>query len=114
MEDRGNSLEEEFFRKQNAELLEKMRGSQEAQSARQMLTDATGITDAAVIDRLIADGVTPASATALSVAPLVAVAWADRKLEDKERQALLKGAEEAGVSAGTAGHELLQSWLTAQ
>ncbi len=111
MEERGNTLEEEFFRKQNAELLEKMRVSREAETTRQTLADATGIKDEAVLDRLLADGVTAASATALSLAPLVAVAWADRKLEDKERQAVLKGAEEAGVTAGSPGHDLLQDWL---
>ncbi len=112
MEDRGNSLEEEFFRKQNAELLEKMRTGQESESARKALAEATGITDDAVLDRLEADGVTGASATALSLAPLVAVAWADRKLEEKERAAVLKGAEEAGVAAGTPGHDLLDDWLS--
>lgn len=111
MEERGNSLEEEFFRKQNAELLEKLRAKNEAESTRQALAEATGISDPAVLDRLAADGLTGASATALSLAPLVAVAWADRKLEDKERQAVLKGAEEAGVAAGTPGHDLLEDWL---
>lgn len=114
MEERGNTLEEEFFRKQNAELLEKMRVSREAETTRQTLADATGIKDEAVLDRLLAEGMTAASATALSVAPLVAVAWADRKLDDKERKAVIEGAEAAGVTAGTPGHALLQDWLTAQ
>jgi hypothetical protein len=111
MEERGNSLEEEFFRKQNAELLEKMRAQSEADATRQALAEATGISDAAVLDRLAADGLTGASATALSLAPLVAVAWADRKLEEKERSAVLKGAEEAGVAAGTPAHDLLEDWF---
>ena len=114
MEERGNSLEEEFFRKQNAELLEKMRGAQEREAARQLMMEASGIKDDAVIDRLIDEGVTPSSVAALSVAPLVAVAWADRKLEDKERRAIIEGAESAGIAAGTPGHDLLESWLTTQ
>jgi hypothetical protein len=107
MEDRGNSLEEEFFRKQNAELLEKMRAGRESESARQMLAEATRIADPAVLDRLEADGVTGASATALSLAPLVR-RWLGGSQAREERSAprFSRGAEEAGVAAGTPGHDL--------
>jgi uncharacterized tellurite resistance protein B-like protein len=88
-----------------------MRAGREVESTRQALADATGVSDPAVLDQLAADGVTGASATALSLAPLVAVAWADRKLEDKERQAVIRVAEESGVAAGTPAHDLLEDWL---
>jgi hypothetical protein len=39
------------------------------------------------------------------------VAWADGKLDDRERDAVLKAAEQKGVSPGAPGHQLLESWL---
>jgi hypothetical protein len=112
MEERGNTLEEEFFRKQNAELLEKMRGERERAEARMIMSDASGIADMAVIDRLLDSGVTPASMMALELAPLAAVAWADHKIEDKERKAILQDAEASGVVTGSEAYAMLEGWLT--
>ena len=49
--------------------------------------------------------------TAVALIPLVAVAWADGKMEDGERTAILKAANEADVSEGSASYQLLESWL---
>jgi hypothetical protein len=43
--------------------------------------------------------------------PLVEVAWADGELAEKERRAVLSAAEANGVAEGSAGYELLESWL---
>jgi hypothetical protein len=110
-EERGNALEEEFFRKHNAELLARLRESKSKDEARELMAAASGIRNEAVLDQLIAHGMSPATVAALALAPLVAVAWADRKLEEKERRAVLAEAAEAGVSEGSPGFELLQSWL---
>ena len=112
--ERRKSLEEEFFRKQNAELVERLRTERERGATRELMATASGISDTAVLDRLIDQGMTPATLAALALAPLVAVAWADRKLEEKERKAVLTEAAASGVTAGTAGHELLESWLNEQ
>jgi len=52
------------------------------------------------LDSLIASGISPDTIAAVSLIPLVAVAWADKKLEAKERDAILNAATEAGISAG--------------
>ena len=109
--ERRKSLEEEFFARQNAELVGKLRVERERAETRALMAEASGIDDADALDRLIDQGVTPATVAALSLAPLVAVAWADRKLEDKERRAVLDGAAAAGVQVGTAAYELLEGWL---
>jgi hypothetical protein len=111
MEDRGNSLEEEFFRKQNAELTEKLRATRAREESRRLMSETSGITDESVLDHLIDEGMTPASLAALSLAPLVAVAWADRKLEDKERKAVIEGAGQQGIAPGSPEHDLLEEWL---
>lgn len=109
--ERRKSLEEEFFRKQNQELVTRLRADRERGETRDLMAAASGIHDIAVLDRLLEQGMTPAALAALALAPLVAVAWADRKLEDKERKAVLDEAAASGVTPGTPGHELLQTWL---
>jgi len=111
LEERRESLEEEFFRRQNQEILARMRAAEERERARADLQAATGIEDTVVLDRLLDDGVTHATVAALAVAPLVAVAWADRKLEYRERKAVLHEAAEAGIQPGTPEHEQLEAWL---
>jgi tellurite resistance protein len=48
----------------------------------------------------------------LTLVPLIAVAWADGTLDGRERDAIIKAAEEKGVSPETAGHQLLETWLS--
>jgi tellurite resistance protein len=64
-----------------------------------------------VLTRLVALGTTPETVAALAVVPLVAVAWADGEVDEKERRAILDGLEEAGVAAGGIEHQLVDSWL---
>ena len=48
---------------------------------------------------------------ALSLVPLLMVAWADGTVQDNERNAILQGAHGKGLEEGTDGYELLQTWL---
>ena len=111
LDERRNTLEDEFFRKHSAEVTARLRSTHQRAAARQAMAGSSGISDEAVLDRLIDEGLTPASVAAVALAPLVAVAWADRKLEEKERQAVLAEAAKSGLTADTAGYELLESWL---
>lgn len=112
LKERGLSLEEQFFVKQNADLVARLRATQERDAARVQMKAAAGIEDPAVLDVLLDQGVTAGTFAAFALAPLVAVAWADRKLEDKERAAILAEASKSGVAPGSAEYELLQGWLT--
>ena len=111
LRERGNALEEEFFRKRDSELVERLRVAKAETEIRQQMAAAVGIDDPALIDQLLAHGVTPATLAAVSLAPLVLVAWADRSLEDKERKAVLEEAAKSGVDAGSPEFGLLESWL---
>ena len=75
------------------------------------MTIASGIEDAAVLDSLIDCGITPESMASVALIPLVAVAWADNKMEENEKEAILKAANEAGVSEGSASHQSIAAWL---
>jgi tellurite resistance protein len=111
LKERGNTLEEEFFRKQNAELLERLRTTQAGGEIRSLLAAVSGVQDPAVLDELIEHGVTPATVAALALVPLVAVAWADRKLDEKEKAAVLQEAAASGLEKGSDGYGLLEGWL---
>ncbi len=106
-EDRRKALEEAFFQQQDARLLEQMR-NQEATAA---LADASGITDTAVLESLAAAGINASTIAALSLLPLLFVAWADRSMDERERRAILDATAESGISEGTGAHGLVERWL---
>ena len=110
-EDRRTALEEAFFAKQNAELLQKLRESEQKSTSRGALSLASGITDEAVLDEVLALGVSAETWAAFSIAPLVLVAWADGDIQLQERAAVLAGAEKAGIMPGDTAHALLDQWL---
>ena len=109
--DRGKSLEDAFFRKENERAIERLREMQQRTTSREALAKVIGITNEEIIDRLVALGIRPEIVTALAIVPLVEVAWADGTLDAKERQAVLDRAEKSGIAPGTTDHDLLRSWL---
>lgn len=110
--DRKKALEESFFAKENARLLERLRSEAAHKETREELTRVSGITSDEVLDKLCELGLDAETWAAVSIAPLVEVAWADGKVEDSERKAVLAGAHANGIAEGSASHELLSSWLT--
>ena len=48
---------------------------------------------------------------ALTLIPLVEVAWADGRMEDSERKAVLEGAEACGIEPTSPSAALLDAWL---
>ena len=109
--DRRKALEEEFFAKHNRQLLQQLRQTTAARAQTEALAAASGITDAAVLDQLVALGLSSETLAALSLVPLVEVAWADGSLEAKEQSALLAAAEQTGLSKNSASYQLLEGWL---
>jgi hypothetical protein len=111
LEERGRALENQFFEKENQKKLEAMRAKEAAQSTREDLRKASGMTDDAVLDKLVALGLKTNTIAALSLVPLIEVAWADGEIQDNERNAILQGAHGKGLEQGSDGYDLLQSWL---
>lgn len=112
LEERGRALENQFFDKQDKQKLAAMKEKLETQTSREELRKASGMTDDAVLDKLVDLGMRANTIAALSLVPLVAVAWADGEIQDNERTAILQGAQGKNLEAGSAGYELLQSWLS--
>ena len=84
--DRGRSLEEEYFRARDRELIEKMRRAAVAEEARQQLRARSGLQDPELLEELESLGFTPDTVGLLPFVPLIQVAWADRDVNDAERK----------------------------
>lgn len=111
LRDRGRDLEDEFFRREDQRLIERLNELKAAEMTREALAKASGITRPAVLDRLIALGIRAETVTALFMVPLVEVAWADGTLDAKERRAILDRADDSGVARGSTEYALLEAWL---
>jgi tellurite resistance protein len=112
LSDRRRALEEEFFSKENARLREKLREAQQRETLKAELREALKIEEEKLLDALVELGLKADTAVALGLVPMVEVAWADGKLEAKERDALLRVASEYGVDPRHPSYGLLESWLT--
>jgi hypothetical protein len=109
--ERGKTLEDEFFRKEDARLIEKLRELKAKEATREELSRISGIKNTAILDRLIQLGVHAEILVALSIVPLAEVAWADGAIDAKEEQAILDRAAKSGVTSGSVSYDLLKSWL---
>ena len=109
--DRRKALEDAFFAKHNEQLKQQLQEAHTARAQRDALRTASGISDEAVLEQLIALDIQSETVAALSLIPLLEVAWADDRMEARERQAILAGAQSAGLQAGNASYELLEGWL---
>jgi hypothetical protein len=111
LRDRERALEDEFFRREDQRLIEGRKELQAAAATREALAKASGITQPEVLDTLLAQGLKAETVAALSFVPLLEVAWADGRLDAKERSAVLARAHEAGIESGSFAHGLLEAWL---
>ncbi|MEJ7601919.1 MAG: hypothetical protein WKG01_28750 [Kofleriaceae bacterium] len=111
LEERGRALENQFFEQESKQKLSAMKDKLDSQKTREELRKASGMSDDAVLDKLVTLGLRANTIAALSLVPLIAVAWADGQIQDNERDAILQGAHGKGLEQGTDGYELLQTWL---
>lgn len=114
LHERGKAIENSFFAHSDHVLLDKIRAEMAAQSSREALQAASGISDESVLDALANSGITPESLASVALVPLVAVAWADKVMEESEKSAILQAADISGVKLGTASYAAMEIWLTQQ
>jgi hypothetical protein len=109
--DRRKELEEGFFAKQNQQLLEKLKAEKQKASTKDGIKELTGISNEEVLELLVKLNLNQESIAALSLFPLIEVAWADGACDDKEAAAVLDAAHSAGVLKGSSSHTLIEGWL---
>ena len=109
--ERERSLEEEYFRKHDAKLIEKLRERGKVEEIAEALALKLQIDDPALLQRIMALGVTHDTGPAFLLAPLVQVAWAEGGVTDREREKVLRIAAERGVGTTSPAYTQLQEWL---
>jgi hypothetical protein len=109
--ERGRSLEEQYFRKREQELIEKMRRRAEADAERRRLGEQAGVADEEILQDLQTLGYTPETVMLLHLVPLVQMAWAEGDVSPRERDLIVEAARARGISAGSPADKQLSGWL---
>ena len=109
--ERGRALEEEYFRRKNRELIEKMQVETRSEQARKEMAAQIGRDDPDTLRELQKLGFTAETVSLLPLVPVVQVAWADGNVATAERDAIVKLARARGVEPGSAAYHQLEAWL---
>ena len=112
--ERRKALENEFFYQVDEKLLTAMKAKTVAETNRRQLGEATGIADSELLDELFAAGASAETVAAISLVPLILVAWADGKMDPEEREPIVNAAIDQAILSGSPGAELLEHWLNAE
>ena len=110
--ERGHSLEEEYFRRKEKEVIEKMRRNAEAEAQRRRLGEQAGVADEDILRDLQELGYTADTVRLLHLMPLIQTAWAEGNISAKERELILRAARSRGIDAGSSADQQLMRWLT--
>ena len=109
--ERGRALEEEYFRKKDRELIEKMRRAATATEARAEMGKKTGLTDPEMLQELETLGFTPDTVVLLPLVPVGQMSWAEGGVTPAERHLIVKLARARGIDEGGAADRQLSDWL---
>jgi hypothetical protein len=112
--DRRRSKEEEYFRKQEQELIEKLRQRGREEAARRRMAERTGVADEEVLRDLEALGYTPETVMLLHLVPLLQMAWAEGSVSDRERHLIIEAARARGIDKDSPADHQLASWLASR
>ena len=104
-------LEEEYFRKRDQELLDRMRRAAAARQARHDLEERTGLHDPELLNELEALGFTPDTIVLLPLVPLIQVAWSEGGVSKAEHNQIAALARQRGISDGSPADLQLKEWL---
>jgi hypothetical protein len=109
--DRERASEEEYARRRDAELIEKMRAKARLDEVAAELAKLLQVDNPELLRRVMDLGIERGTGAALLLAPLVQVAWAEGTVTDKERETLLRLAASRGVEKGSPAEAQLLEWL---
>jgi hypothetical protein len=109
--DRQKALEDSFFRNLESKKIEKLRAAAKKEENIDALQKVCGIDDHETLATLVKMGMSAETVAALTLTPLVEVAWADGKLDDNERKAILQAASQNGLEKDSPAFSLLENWL---
>jgi hypothetical protein len=105
------TLIDAFFHEQDQKLLRAFHERLKKMDRRTQLAQVSGIKDEDLLDRLIELKIEPETIAAVEIIPLVAVAWADGKVDDREHEAIIAAAQSAGVQPQDGRYPMLEFWM---
>jgi hypothetical protein len=109
--ERERLLEEDYFRRKEKELIEKMRSHARADAERRRLGDQAGVADEEVLRDLQDLGYTPETVSLLHLVPLIQMAWAEGNVSMRERDLIVRAARARGIEVDSAADQQLHRWL---
>ena len=109
--ERGRSLEDDYFRKKDRELIEKLQKAAAAEQTRADLGRATGLNDSALTQELLDLGFTPETVSLVPLMPILQMAWAEGGITPAERDLIVRFARSRSIDAGSAADQQLTSWM---
>jgi hypothetical protein len=111
LSEREKAFEDLFFRKESERLVEAMRARKTRKEQFAALSGVLGVEAPELIDPLLDLEFRGENVAALVLAPLVAVAWADHRLDSEERRSILKAKDDFGIDPQSEAGQLLAIWL---
>ena len=111
-ESNRQTMEELFFLKEDQKLIEKLKAMKQRKEHKEALARVSGLDNDAVLEKLVTLGIQPETMACLSLTPLIEIAWADGKVDDKEWDAVMKAAEKEGITRDSIEFDLLSHWIT--
>jgi len=111
LDERRRASEDDYFRKRDRELIERMRQVAATERDRSELSAKTGLDDPALLGELQDLGFTPQTLPVLPLVPIVQMAWAEGGITPAERTLLIKVARERGITEGSPADTLLAGWM---
>ena len=112
IQERGRSLDDDYFRKKDRELVGKIQRAAEAERARADMGRAAGLSDPALAQELLDLGFTAETVVLLPLVPILQMAWAEGGITKEERDLVVRFARGRGIAEGSAADLQLTSWMT--
>ena len=106
--------EEDYFHRQDRELIERMRKAAAAKAALGPLEAQSGIHDPDLLRDLAALGFTADTVGLLPLVPILQVAWAEGVVTPAERALIIDVARHRGIAEGSPADRQLGDWLAHQ
>lgn len=108
----AKSLEEAFFYENEDDLIGALKEQKEVQDKIKTLSLVSGITDPNLLNIGVVLGIEAETFSALSLVPLIKVAWSDHNIDPKEFKVILKSAHQISIEEGSLAYRLLEDWLS--
>ena len=111
LSDRRRASEEEYFRKRDQQLMERLRKRAEGATARDRLSQRVGVADEELLQRLESLGFSDETVSLLHIVPLVHVAWADGGVSPSASRRVMDASREHGIEEQSEAGRQLREWL---